>query len=169
MTEFQVSIFQFRITTRSAAETQRLAAYLGMRLESPLVIAMTGDLGSGKTTFVQGLARGLDIPESCYITSPTFTLVNEYPGRLKLFHVDLYRIDDPLDTEDFGLFEILRSEAVVAIEWAERLGEELPTERLDVGLETVGAESRTVSFRGYGSSASDLLHKMKNRFEESPQ
>jgi tRNA threonylcarbamoyladenosine biosynthesis protein TsaE len=167
MSELQVPRFQFRMATGSAAETRRLAKVLGTMVESPLVIAMSGDLGSGKTTFVQGLARGLDVPETYIVTSPTFTLVNEYPGRLPLYHVDLYRIEDPLDAEDFGLFEILGNGGVVVIEWAEHLGNELPAERLDIVFEMGSAETaRSLAFRGYGSAAENLVNRMKSWSEE---
>jgi len=77
---------------------------------------LTGDLGSGKTSFVQGLARGLEVPNDYYITSPSYTLINEYPGRHPFFHVDLYRLEDPVDFEDIGLYDILDVNFVVAIE-----------------------------------------------------
>jgi tRNA threonylcarbamoyladenosine biosynthesis protein TsaE len=75
--------------TRTVAETQKLGQSIGKWIQQPLVIALTGDLGSGKTAFVQGLAEGLEVPGQYYITSPTFTLINEYPGRLPFFHIDL--------------------------------------------------------------------------------
>ena len=85
------------------------------------MIALTGDLGCGKTTFVQGLARGLGVSEREYVTSPTFTLINEYDARLALVHVDLYRLDTGLDMLDIGFDEVLERDAVVAIEWADKL------------------------------------------------
>ena len=112
---------QFQITTRTADETQKLGQTIGRWIEQPLVIALTGDLGSGKTAFVQGLAVGLEVPGQYYITSPTFTLINEYPGRLPLFHIDLYRLDDSSDLQDIGLDELLYDQAVFAIEWAEKM------------------------------------------------
>ena len=77
---------KIQITTQSINETQDLSQKLGKLIKHPLVIALIGDLGSGKTAFVQGLARGLEVPDGCYITSPTFTLINEYPGRCDLVH-----------------------------------------------------------------------------------
>ena len=96
---------QFKITTQTAQETQKLGIKIGQRITHPLVIGLSGDLGSGKTAFVQGLAEGLEVPGEYYITSPTFTLINEYPGRFPLIHIDLYRLDDIRDLEDIGLDE----------------------------------------------------------------
>ena len=84
---------QINIETKSVADTQRLGQQIGRLINEPTTIALIGDLGSGKTAFVQGLARGLEVPSTYYITSPTFTLVNEYPGRLPLYHIDLYRLE----------------------------------------------------------------------------
>ena len=80
-----------KLTTHSLDETLSLGINIGKMLNAGAIIALTGDLGSGKTSFVQGLAKGLDVSERYYITSPTFTLINEYPGRYRLFHIDLYR------------------------------------------------------------------------------
>ena len=84
---------KLEISTHSADKTRQLGRSIGRLINQPLVIALIGDLGSGKTAFVQGLAAGLDVAGDYYITSPTFTLINEYPGRLPLYHADLYRLE----------------------------------------------------------------------------
>ena len=94
---------EITLATASAAETRRLGERCGSLLRTPLVICLIGDLGSGKTVFVQGLARGLDVSADYAVTSPSFTLINEYPGRLKLFHIDLYRLGTEADLDDLGL------------------------------------------------------------------
>ena len=94
--------FSFETTTHSAEETRAFGERLGRHITAGTTIALTGDLGSGKTVFVQGIARGLHVPAEYYITSPTFTLINEYPGRLRLHHIDLYRIEDPIEIEEIG-------------------------------------------------------------------
>src|SRR5210317_235824 len=121
-----------QITTHSVTETQKLGQALGATLEQAVIIALNGELGSGKTAFVQGLAKGLDVSDKYYITSPTFTLINEYPGRHRLFHVDLYRIENVTELEEIGLDEILQAEAVIAIEWAERLLAEMLSSHLEL-------------------------------------
>ncbi len=111
------------LITRSPDETRALGAAMGRWLDRPAVIALTGELGSGKTCFVQGLAEGLDVPPEFYVTSPSYTLINEYPGRLPLYHVDLYRLDSVDDSADIGLDEALHGDGVAAIEWPDRLPE----------------------------------------------
>jgi tRNA threonylcarbamoyladenosine biosynthesis protein TsaE len=106
--------------TRSAEETFELGKKIGEQLNSPAIFLLSGDLGSGKTVFAKGVAEGLDI-DSTDVTSPTFTLINIYDGRLRLYHIDLYRLGEGASLE-LGLEEILDEErAVVIIEWAERL------------------------------------------------
>ena len=112
MTERQI------IITHSEAETSAAGEHLGRRLGSGDVVLLYGDLGAGKTAFVRGLARGLGASPDA-VSSPTFTLVQEYGGRVKLHHVDLYRLQ-PIEVGDLGLDELIDSEAVVAVEWAER-------------------------------------------------
>ena len=125
-----------------------------------LVVALVGELGSGKTAFVQGLARGLQVPETYRITSPTFTIINEYPGRCRLIHVDLYRIDTRSDLQDLGLEDLLHSDGVAAIEWAERLQPDLPDERLIVRLKIIDDESRRILIIAGGPKSNRLLQKI---------
>jgi tRNA threonylcarbamoyladenosine biosynthesis protein TsaE len=108
------------LTTRSEAETAAAARDVAARLGAGDVVLLFGDLGAGKTAFVKGIAEGLGVPGD-QVSSPTFTLVQEYRGgRLPLFHVDLYRLDDPREVDDLGLDEIA-ADGVLAIEWAEKL------------------------------------------------
>ncbi|MGD9245451.1 MAG: tRNA (adenosine(37)-N6)-threonylcarbamoyltransferase complex ATPase subunit type 1 TsaE, partial [Desulfobacterales bacterium] len=123
----------------------------------------TGDLGSGKTSFVQGLARGLEVPNDYFITSPSYTLINEYPGRHPLFHVDLYRLEDPVDFEDIGLYDILDDNYVVAIEWADRIRQELLPDYVTIKFEMSGDTSREICMSAYGVNSVNLLNKIKNR------
>ncbi|QJA06462.1 tRNA (adenosine(37)-N6)-threonylcarbamoyltransferase complex ATPase subunit type 1 TsaE [Thermosulfurimonas marina] len=132
--------------SRSPEETRALAEALAQRLSAGDLVALIGDLGSGKTTFVQGLARGLGVPPEIYVTSPSFTLVNEYPGRVPLFHVDLYRIS-PEEVEDLGLSEML-SQGVVVVEWAERLPEGL-SPRFVVRFKYAGENERIIELEEY--------------------
>ncbi len=157
---------QLQVTTHSLSETQELAKRIGTLVTAGMVIALIGDLGSGKTTFVQGLAQGLEVPSNYYITSPTFTLINEYPGRCRLFHVDLYRINSVFEAEEIGLYEILDGSGVTAIEWAERLADALPVEHLRIQFEIFENEYRKISILAYGSKANILLKDIKNWIEE---
>ena len=148
---------QILITTRSIRETQYLSQKLGGWINQPLVIALIGDLGSGKTAFVQGLAKGLEVPDGFYITSPTFTLINEYPGRYPLVHMDLYRLENMSELEDIGLDEILHGQAVIAIEWADKLSDSLPAEHLRVALEIIDDDCRTLNLNAAGHNEVNLI------------
>ncbi|HZF00978.1 MAG TPA: tRNA (adenosine(37)-N6)-threonylcarbamoyltransferase complex ATPase subunit type 1 TsaE [Methylomirabilota bacterium] len=114
--------------SHSPAETESLGAQFGRTAQSGLVIALSGELGAGKTQFVKGLARGLGI--SVRVHSPTFTLINEYGGgRLKLFHLDLYRLETPAQILSAGVGEFLQPDGVSVIEWAERLKPEAGSQK----------------------------------------
>lgn len=149
------------ITTQSVDETQKLGQKIGTLLEYPLIIALIGDLGSGKTAFVQGLARGLDVSADYYITSPTFALINEYPGRLPLFHVDLYRLETVNDLDDIGLDELLCDQAVIAIEWADKLSVDLSNEYLSVRFQNIDENCRKVKMIGYGQNGIYLIRALE--------
>ena len=153
--------FEFQVSTYSPEETQNLGQKIGELIESATVIALTGDLGAGKTVLVQGLAKGIAVPDGYYITSPSYTLINEYPGRIPLCHVDLYRIGDTDDIEDIGLLDILNGDNVVAIEWADRMKENLPFEHVAVDFEFNDTESRKITFTSYGQNGANLLKKLQ--------
>ena len=150
------------IITHSVIETQNLAQKLGSLINHPLVIALIGDLGSGKTAFVQGLARGLEVPEEYYITSPTFTLVNEYPGRWDLVHVDLYRLEKIDGLEDIGLDEILHRRSVIAIEWADKLLSGLLADHLTVRMEIIDRDYRRLSLDATGQKEVSLIRILED-------
>lgn len=114
-------------------DTMNLASELLRARPGRCIIALHGDLGAGKTCFVRGLARELGISQP--ITSPTFTIVQEYPSQRPLYHIDLYRLADPDEMLDLGFDEYLTQAAVVAIEWAERAGDLLPEDTVHVTLE----------------------------------
>jgi len=154
------STFKYQITTRSVDETQKLGKIIGTAVTGGTVLMLTGDLGSGKTAFVQGLARGLEVPDDYYITSPSYTLINEYPGRYPLFHVDLYRISDPMDMEDIGLYEILHNSGIVAIEWADRIENKLLSGSINIHFELTGDNTRKICITAYDLKHADLLQNI---------
>jgi tRNA threonylcarbamoyladenosine biosynthesis protein TsaE len=144
---------EYHITTCSVDETRELGETIGASVAAGTILALYGDLGSGKTSFVQGLARGLEVPGDYYITSPSYTLINEYPGRFTLFHVDLYRITNAVEIEDIGLYEILDDDAVVAIEWPDRMGKDLPSNHVRVQFEIIDDKERKISIIPTGEKA----------------
>ena len=146
------------VSTHSADETIELGRTIGRQLGRPLAFLLYGELGSGKTAFAQGLARGLDVPPSIPVTSPTYTLINEYPGRLPFFHVDLYRLPEPVDPIEIGLDDVLHDTGIVAIEWAQRLHPaDRPSCRLDLIFKVVDDTCRSIHIIAYGLDPADLL------------
>jgi tRNA threonylcarbamoyladenosine biosynthesis protein TsaE len=146
-----------RVITGSTEQTRDLGRRVGETVAGGVVIALEGALGSGKTVFVQGLAQGLGVPAEYAVTSPSYTLVNEYPGRWRLFHVDLYRLEDPALFEEIGLFDILADDGVTAVEWAERLPPGLLQDRLRVRISIMPDERRQFELAAYGQKSDDLL------------
>lgn len=148
----------YEITTHAPGETRRLGWTLGKGMRQGCIVRLYGDLGSGKTCFIQGLARGLEVPEAYDITSPTYTLIHEYPGRLALVHVDLYRLADAMAAESIGLWDLCGPQAVVAVEWAERLPDsEWPPESMAVRMVMRDESTRRICLNGYGLEQDNLI------------
>jgi tRNA threonylcarbamoyladenosine biosynthesis protein TsaE len=122
-----------RIISKGPGDTHRAARDLVRSLKPGAVLALHGELGAGKTCFVQGLARALDIRRP--VTSPTFTLINEYSGRQRLYHIDLYRVNSPEEALRLGLDEYVHGDGITAIEWAERVASLLPDHTIHVRLQ----------------------------------
>ena len=150
---------EYEIISRSPEETRRFGVFLGRHAPSGLVIALSGELGAGKTCLTQGIARGLGVPEEFYVTSPSFTLVNQYPGRIDLCHVDLYRIETRVEIEETGLEEMMLAQHVVVVEWADKAAEILPYERLSILMSIVDDQVRHLQLTGCGQEASHLVEK----------
>jgi tRNA threonylcarbamoyladenosine biosynthesis protein TsaE len=150
----------FSWISHSPEETRALAARLGQWLAPGDVVALKGELGSGKTEFVHGLAQGLEVEAETPVASPSFTLVHEYAGRLTLLHLDLYRLETlPPDLLP-DLEEYLAGAAAVAVEWAERLAPLLPPEYLEVLLAISGENRRTLTFIGHGLRGEELARRL---------
>lgn len=138
--------------SHSPAETEALGESWGRAAERGLVLALTGDLGAGKTQLVKGLARGLGV--TARVHSPTFTLVNEYGGgRLRLFHLDLYRLETPEQIHGAGIEEFLQPEGVAVIEWAERMtsDEWRMTKVRRVNIEVLSETERRIAYEDSGA------------------
>ena len=148
-----------RVISDSPEDTRRIAAQIGRLAQPQLVITLYGDLGSGKTCFVQGLARGLQMADSIYVTSPSYTLIHSYPGRLTLHHVDLYRLAEG-DVDDIGLLDLMAEPGVTAIEWSERLADDLPEERLVIDIQPMDDTTRRLDMTAYGLAPKILLQEL---------
>jgi len=137
--------------SKNVEETIALGKKIGSMVRAGDIICIDGELGSGKTHLTKGLAIGLDINE--YITSPTFTIVNEYEGRLKLYHFDVYRVNDPDEIENIGFDEYIFGEGVSIIEWAKLIEELIPAERIQINIyKTLGKEEnyRKINIEYFG-------------------
>jgi tRNA threonylcarbamoyladenosine biosynthesis protein TsaE len=131
------------IHTTSPEETQRFGIELAKSLEPQTVIGLIGALGAGKTCLTQGICAGLKVEE--YVTSPSFTLINEYQGRLPVYHFDLFRIDDPKEMLDLGCEEYFYGDGVCIIEWAEKMAPFLPEQRIEIALKRIGENEREIT------------------------
>ena len=135
-----------KLRSRSAEETRALGERLGARLRAGDVVACIGALGAGKTCFLQGLARGLGVTTD--VTSPTFVLVNEYPGRLRVHHVDAYRTESLGELVELGIEEMLHGNGVTVVEWADKLLPLLPPRTVIVDICGLGDEPRQIDLSG---------------------
>lgn len=150
----------FSIITSSPEQTWRIGEMLGSRLKPGDTLCLYGDLGAGKTNFAYGIAQGLNVREQ-YITSPTFTFVNEYQGRVPFYHIDLYRLEDHGELENIGFEEYIESDGVTVIEWAEKAEDDLPQERLSVYLSYVNEKNRELGFLAEGERYQNLLAELR--------
>ena len=156
-TQHQANAREFE--THAHDQTVALGQAMGRRIKHGLVLLLFGDLASGKTAFTQGLARGLDVPSSFAVTSPTYTLINEYPGRLPFSHVDLYRLPTPVDPDEIGLLDLFSEDGIVAVEWAQRLHPaDRPACRIDLFFTVTGNNTRSIRMIPYGLDPADLLN-----------
>jgi tRNA threonylcarbamoyladenosine biosynthesis protein TsaE len=150
------------VRTTSAEETREVGEALAALLRARDAVVLTGELGAGKTTFVQGVARGLGIEEQ--VASPTFTLIKEYSGILDLAHVDVYRLDRVQQVVDLGLEELGGGDDVLLVEWGDTIEELLPEDRLRVEFMTddvAGESVRTISIVSAGSGWGDRFAELE--------
>jgi tRNA threonylcarbamoyladenosine biosynthesis protein TsaE len=144
----------FEVTTAGAAETERLGEALGRLVVPGDVILLSGDLGAGKTTFTRGLARGAGVSEP--VTSPSFTLLHEYAGRLPVYHFDLYRLTAEEELAELGLMEYLYGDGVAVVEWPALLGRQTPPDHLALDLLLAPGDVRRLTVHGAGKRGAEL-------------
>jgi tRNA threonylcarbamoyladenosine biosynthesis protein TsaE len=138
-------------------QTQTLGRIIGEQANPGQIILLDGGLGAGKTTITQAIGRGLAVDPKHYITSPTFSIIHEYPGRIPLYHMDFYRINDEVELVELGIEEYLYGNGLTVIEWPERLGTYTPVDRLHIKLNITGDESRTAILTVNGPGWQPLL------------
>ncbi len=136
----------------SQEATVELGRRIGQNLAAGDVVALWGDLGAGKTLMTRAMTLGLGVPERTPVTSPTFTFINEYEGRLHIYHLDLYRLSDLTELDTLPWMEALYGTGVSIIEWPERLGTLIPEERWDLHLKITSDETRTITIEALGKA-----------------
>jgi len=147
---------EYKVITHSSEETQKWAERLSERLHAGDVITLEGDLGAGKTTFTQGLAKGLGVQG--VVNSPTFTIVKEYQGRMPLYHMDVYRMED--EFEELGFDEYFYGEGVTVVEWASRIQSILPDEILSIRIKRLGDDQREINFEPKGKHFDQICKEL---------
>ncbi len=136
------------VVSKSESETITLGEKIAKQLKPGDLVALSGDLGAGKTTLVKGIAKGLKVKNYKYVNSPSFVLVKEYKGKIPLYHFDIYRLDNLKDIEDIGYEDYLGRRGVVVIEWAKKMSRILPKKHLDVALKIKGPNERSINISG---------------------
>lgn len=146
--------------SHNVEETLALGGRIGGALRPGAVVALVGQLGSGKTHLVKGIARGNDTPANVIVNSPTFVIVNEYSGRLHLYHIDAYRLSGADELDAIGFDEMCTAGGAVLVEWADRVIECLPADRLEISFELAGPTTRRLQLRASGPDSAALLQQL---------
>lgn len=150
-----------KLTVNNLKDTEQIGQIISNCLEKGTVLCLDGDLGVGKTSLTQFIAREFGINE--YITSPTFTIIKEYQGRLPFYHMDVYRIDSEDDMYDLGYDEYIYSEGVTIIEWSHKIEGILPEDRINIEIQRLNDQSRLMIINGKGSTYEKLIEELKKR------
>jgi tRNA threonylcarbamoyladenosine biosynthesis protein TsaE len=154
----------WRVLTRSPRQTMTWGAKLGKLLQGGEIIALIGELGTGKTCFVRGVTQGLEVGSDAWIRSPTFTLINEYHGRLPVYHIDLYRVETRSQLEGLNLRECLYSDGVSLIEWFDHLPRgEVVDEHLELRMAYANGAKRELRFTAHGGRYEKIIEGLRGR------
>ncbi len=148
------------IIVKSAEETYQFGKSLGKLLVPGDLVAFSGDLGAGKTCCIQGITDGLEVQDITHVTSPTFTLIQEYQGKMPIYHFDVYRLSHEDDLYDLGYEEYFYGDGVTLIEWAERITGFLPDEHLALHLHVESDQTRCIQLRAYGRHYEQIVHAL---------
>jgi tRNA threonylcarbamoyladenosine biosynthesis protein TsaE len=143
-------------------DTEALGLILGRSVRAGDVMLLSGTLGAGKTTLTQFIAVGLEVPPECYVISPSFSLMLEYPGRIPLYHIDCYRLTGEDDVEDSGLMDYIVADGMAVVEWPDRLGKLKPPEYLDIALGDAGGGARRVLVTPHGRQWLERFEKLRH-------
>ena len=137
-------MLESELELKNSIDTENFGILLGSLALPGDVICLDGELGAGKTTLTQGIAKGVDVPPSYYVTSPSFSILHEYPGRIPLYHMDFYRLNSSVEVEELGLEEYFYMSGLTVIEWSEKAVEILPADRLALYIKVEAGNERLV-------------------------
>ncbi len=151
---------QLEILLKNLEETEEFGIKLGSLLKKGDILCLNGDLGAGKTTMTKSIGLGLGVEE--YITSPTFALINQYSGRLPVYHFDVYRLENAHELYDLGFDDYFYGNGVCVIEWADKIEKMIPKERMVIDIEKGKSDDeRILKFSGYGARFQELVKELK--------
>ncbi len=148
--------------SKNTSETIRLGKKVGTLLQPGDVVALVGELGAGKTQFIKGLATGVGVGKSTYVSSPSFTLIHEYPGSVPFYHIDLFRLESQKEAEGLGLEDYLHGRGITAVEWADKIPSLLPKELLWVHIIYKGKSTRSIDMVGKGKRYLNLVDQIRS-------
>ena len=151
---------KLELLSNNETDTEAIGRAIGLAGEAGDVIGLIGELGAGKTRLVKGIALGLEVSNCKEVKSPTFVIVREHAGRLRLYHVDAYRLSGAAELWGLGLEEMLNQESLTVVEWEERVADVLPSDRLSIELEIAGANSRRIRMSSGGTESKALLGRI---------
>ena len=153
------------LRTRSERETIQFGKQIGKRLQPGDVVALIGELGAGKTHLIKGLAQGAGVEQPDAVTSPSFTFIHEYKGRIPFYHIDLYRLATEEEGEALGLDEYLGGRGITAIEWADKIPSLLPKEVLWIRMRYLKPHGRSIHILGKGPRYGQLVKKLREEMK----
>ncbi|MFH0924355.1 MAG: tRNA (adenosine(37)-N6)-threonylcarbamoyltransferase complex ATPase subunit type 1 TsaE [bacterium] len=157
---------KFTYTSNNPKKTKKIASLLASLLPKGSVLALIGELGSGKTTFIKGLAEGLKVKGARYVTSPTFILVNEYKGEIPLYHFDVYRLESQDEFFALGFEEYVYGNGVTAIEWADKVEDSLPNDYLEIKFKAIVKKNqREIEFISHGERYKELIENLMRKIQ----
>lgn len=155
----------FQWCSQSREETIKLGQVLGEVLEGGDIIALIGDLGTGKTIFAKGVVKGLGGNDADEVTSPSFVLMNQYQGRVPVYHLDLYRLEEERELNDLGWEEFAFSTGVTLIEWAEKIIPFLPSDYIEVNFQWLDQNTRELTFVGHGEQGGNIINLLERKWK----
>lgn len=151
------------LTSVSPLDTEQLGVRLGSLLKPGMLLALRGGLGGGKTCFTRGVVAGAAPASADMVASPTFAIMNEYPGNPPLFHFDFYRLNSEHEIAELGFEDYFHGNGISIVEWPERLGQLLPDDHLSITFELAGDDQRIITFEAFGSRSASVLKQFENQ------